>query len=59
MRIVQLADNTGMTDAHRALNYLVVRYPAIYATASERHRQNASLTAVDEWKGGNSPWSAL
>jgi len=47
MRIVQLADNTGMTDAHRALNYLVGRYPAIYATAAERHRQNYALTAVD------------
>ena len=47
MRIVQLADNTGMTDAHRALNYLVVRYPAIYATAAERHRQNYALTAVE------------
>jgi hypothetical protein len=34
-------------DEHRALNYLAVRYPAIYATAAERHAQNASLTAVD------------
>jgi hypothetical protein len=47
MRIRQLADNTGMTDAHRALNYLVARYPAIYATTAERHGQGASLTAVD------------
>jgi hypothetical protein len=47
MRIVQLADNTGATDAHRALNYLVVRYPALYATTAERHGQNYSLTAVD------------
>jgi PatG Domain len=47
MRIRQLADNTGTTDAHRALNYLVVRYPAIYATAAERHRQDTLLTAVD------------
>jgi hypothetical protein len=47
MRIMQLADNAGATDAHRAVNYLAVRYPAIYATAAERHAQNASLTAVD------------
>ena len=47
MRIVQLADNTGMTDAHRALNYLVVRYPAIYATAAEAHARNCALTAVE------------
>ncbi len=47
MRIMQLADNAGATDEHRALNYLAVRYPAIYATAAERHGQNASLTAVE------------
>lgn len=47
MRIRQLADNAGVTDAHRALNYLAVRYPVIYATAAERHRQNYALTAVD------------
>ncbi|HSF28854.1 MAG TPA: hypothetical protein VLK82_00055 [Candidatus Tectomicrobia bacterium] len=46
MRIMQLADNAGATDEQRALNYLVVRYPAIYTTAAERQRQNASLTAV-------------
>ena len=47
MRIVQLTDNAGATDEHRALNYLALRYPAIYATAAERHAQNASLTAVE------------
>jgi hypothetical protein len=47
MRIVQLADNAGATDEHRALNYLALRYPAIYATAAERHAQNASLMAVE------------
>jgi hypothetical protein len=47
MRIMQLADNAGATDEHRALNYLAVRYPAIYATTAERYAQNASLTAVD------------
>ena len=47
MRIMQMADNAGATDEHRALNYLAVRYPAIYAMAAERHAQNASLTAVD------------
>lgn len=47
MRIMQMADNAGATDEHRALNYLAVRYPAIYAQAAERHGQNFSLTAVD------------
>lgn len=46
-RIQQLADNAGATDEHRALNYLAVRYPAIYATAADRHAQNFSLTAVE------------
>ena len=30
-RIMQLTDNAGATDEHRALNYLAMRYPAIYA----------------------------
>jgi PatG C-terminal len=46
-RIVQMTDNAGATDEHRALNYLAVRYPAIYAKASEQFGRNASLTAVD------------
>lgn len=46
-RIIQLADNAGATDEHRALNYLAVRYPAIYATAADAHGRNASLTAVE------------
>ena len=29
-RIMQMADNAGATDDHRALNYLAVRYPPIY-----------------------------
>jgi hypothetical protein len=47
MRIMQIADNAGATDEHRALNYLAVRYPAIYATAAEAFGRNCSLTAVD------------
>lgn len=46
-RIMLAADNAGSTDDHRALNYLAVRYPAIYATAAEAFGRNASLTAVD------------
>lgn len=46
-RILQLADNAGATDEHRALNYLAVRYPAIYAQTAASHDGNASLTAVD------------
>jgi PatG Domain len=46
-RVMQMADNAGATDEHRALNYLAVRYPAIYANAAEAFGRNASITAVD------------
>jgi hypothetical protein len=45
-RIMQMADNAGATDEHRALNYVAVRYDAIYARTAEEFAQNASLTAV-------------
>ena len=46
-RIMQMADNAGDTDEHRALNYLAVRYQAIYAKAADYFAQNCSLTGVD------------
>lgn len=45
-RIMQMADNAGTTDEHRALNYLAVRYPAIYANAAGAYARNASMSAV-------------
>jgi hypothetical protein len=47
LRIIQMADNAGATDEHRALNYLTLRYDAIYAKAADQFGRNASLTAVD------------
>lgn len=46
-RIMQMTDNAGATDEHRALNYLAMRYPAIYSRAAEEFSQNFSLTAVE------------
>jgi len=46
-RVLQLADNVGAVDEHRALNYLAVRYPAIYARTFEAHTENYSLSAVE------------
>ena len=46
-RVIQLADNAGATDEHRALNYLVMRYETIYARAVDQHAGNCSLTSVD------------
>lgn len=47
MRVLQLSDNAGATDDHRALNYLVLRYPRIYDRAAEQHARDFSLTAVE------------
>ena len=41
-----MADNAGATDEHRALNYLTVRYPQIYAMITEMHERNVSFTGV-------------
>ena len=46
-RIVGIADNAGTSDEHRALNYLIVRYPRIYAAVAEANARGASLTSVD------------
>ena len=46
-RIMQLTDNAGATDEHRALNYLAMRYPAIYAKAAEEFGRDFSLTGVE------------
>jgi hypothetical protein len=46
-RIMQMTDNAGATDEHRALNYLVMRYPAIYAKAAEEFGRDCSLTGVE------------
>lgn len=46
-RIRHLTDNAGATDEHRALNYLAMRYPGIYATTADQHGRDCSLTSVD------------
>lgn len=45
-RVMQLSDNAGATHEHRALNYLSLRYPAIYAQTAQMHGRNFSLTNV-------------
>jgi hypothetical protein len=44
--IIQLADNAGGTDEHRALNYLAVRDPSIYARAAEEQAHDFSIAEV-------------
>lgn len=46
-RIMQVADNAGAMDEHRALNYLAVRYPSIYENAVQQHADDFSLSGVN------------
>jgi hypothetical protein len=46
-KVMQLADNNGSADKHRAINYLAVRYPAIYAKVADAIAKNCSLRSVD------------
>jgi hypothetical protein len=46
-RVMQITDNAGATDEHRALNYLAMRYPAIYTEAAERFSRDFALTGVE------------
>lgn len=46
-RILQMTDNAGATDEHRALNYLAMRYPGIYGKTAEQFGRDFSLAAVE------------
>ncbi len=46
-RVIQIADNAGATDEHRALNYLAVRYDRIYALTADAHARDHSLRGVE------------
>lgn len=46
-RILQMTDNAGATDEHRALNYLAMRYPYIYDKTAEEFVRDFSLSGVE------------
>jgi hypothetical protein len=46
-KIMQLADNVGEMDEHRAVNYLALRYPVIYSLALEMFAADKSLSMVE------------
>lgn len=46
-KIIQIADNAGSTDDHRALNYLAVRYGEIYNTTQRMQDDNYTLTRIE------------
>jgi hypothetical protein len=45
-RVMQMTENAGAMDEHRAMNYVVGRYPAVYAKAAEEFARNSSLSDV-------------
>jgi hypothetical protein len=45
--ILQIADNAGSTDEHRAINYLAVRYDEIYHRTQLMQDENYSFTGID------------
>jgi len=45
--ILQISDNTGAIDEHRALNYLTVRYDEIYHRTQLLQGENYSFTGVE------------
>jgi hypothetical protein len=45
-RILGTTDNLGADDAHRALNYLALRDPAVYARAAECLQRDMTLTEI-------------
>ena len=45
-RLTVRSGNRGMLDEHRALNYLALRYPALYRVAADAHRDDKMLVDV-------------
>ena len=46
-RIMQMTDNAGTTDEHRALNYLAMRYKDIYLKTADAFAKDCSLSVVE------------
>ncbi|MFI7543059.1 hypothetical protein [Actinoplanes sp. NPDC049599] len=51
-RVLRMADNVGNLDEHRAINYLALRYPALYAKAYELFAAGVTLDALDVQPSG-------
>ncbi|MCH0542095.1 hypothetical protein I3F58_21530 [Streptomyces sp. MUM 203J] len=45
--VMNVSGNVGASDEHRALNHLMVRYPAIYRKTFERFMDDYSLMSID------------
>lgn len=47
LRLTRRADNQGMTDGSRALNYLALRYPSVYQATVQAHEDGKQLMGVE------------
>jgi hypothetical protein len=45
-RVLQSTDNAGLSAGDRALNFLAIRYPALYQTVAARFNSNFSLAEI-------------
>ncbi|TKK89159.1 hypothetical protein FDA94_11510 [Herbidospora galbida] len=46
-RVIQITDNAGAYDEHRAVNYVALRYPSVYAKCAAAHASGATLSAIE------------
>ena len=46
-RLTMRADNRGVRDEHRALNFLALRYPPLYELVLKQHGSGAALQGID------------
>jgi hypothetical protein len=51
-RVLMMADNVGSLDEHRAINYLALRYPPMYAKAYDLFSAGVTLDGVDVQPSG-------
>jgi hypothetical protein len=45
-RITQRTGNLGLSDEHRALNYVAVQYPKVYHAVAQAHREGKTLVDI-------------
>jgi hypothetical protein len=50
-RLTRRSDNRGLTDEHRAVNYLALRYPPLYRLVAEAQRDDKALLEVQVRRG--------
>jgi hypothetical protein len=46
-RVLQLADNAGNSDSHRALNFMAARYQPLYKKVAEMYGRNFSFDSIE------------